>query len=225
MDRIRSKLSQVQAVIFDMDGLLFDSERLIKTAVQQACRSLGFEMPDVLFNAMIGVPGPECDPLIRAHFGPAFPLPDYRAACRAEWLQMSKQNVPLKPGAFEILSHLHGLQMPLGLATSSSRETAEHHLQAWDFRRFFSAVATRNDVSRGKPHPDLYLKAAHGLGVAPERCLALEDSYAGIRAAHAAGCVPIMVPDLLEATDEMRELCLMIASDLNQVRLLLSDTP
>jgi beta-phosphoglucomutase-like phosphatase (HAD superfamily) len=81
-------------------------------------------------------------------------------------------------------------------------------------------VVTRNDVTRGKPHPDLYLKAAENLGVAPEYCLALEDSHNGVRAAHAAGCLPIMVPDLLEATDEMRRLCISVASNLNDVRSL-----
>jgi beta-phosphoglucomutase-like phosphatase (HAD superfamily) len=114
--------------------------------------------------------------------------------------------------------------MPLALATSSGRDDAEHHLRNADLRRFFVAVATRNDVSRGKPHPDLFLKAAADLGVAPQRCLVLEDSHNGVRAAHAAGCLPIMVPDLLEANDEMRSLCLLIARDLHEIRLLLANS-
>jgi beta-phosphoglucomutase-like phosphatase (HAD superfamily) len=114
--------------------------------------------------------------------------------------------------------------MPLALATSSGRNYAERHLGAADLRRFFDAVATRNDVSRGKPYPDLFLKVADDLRVPPERCLVLEDSHNGVRAAHAAGCLPIMVPDLLEATDEMRELCVLIANDLHEVRTLFANS-
>jgi HAD superfamily hydrolase (TIGR01509 family) len=220
VDHIRSKLSQIQAVIFDMDGLLFDTETFIKKAKLDACRAFGFEMPDALYNSMIGQPGPESDLRIQAHFGPDFPFEDYLAAYRGAWAQVLNDGIPLKSGAADLVSHLHGLRMPIGLATSSRRESAEHHLTTSDLRRFFSAVVTRSDVSRGKPHPDLYQKAADELGVAPQHCLALEDSYNGVRAAHAAGCLPIMVPDLLEATDEMQTLCVTVANDLNDVRLL-----
>lgn len=217
---ISTRLSRVQAVIFDMDGLLFDTEPLIKSAKLTAIRALGFEFSDVSYNAMIGVPGPECDILIQTHFGPTFPMADYLASYRGDWQRLIAKGTPLKLGAADIIRHLHDLEMPLGLATSSGRESAEHHLASAGLRRFFNAVVTRNDVTRGKPHPDLYLKAAENLGVAPEHCLALEDSHNGVRAAHAAGCLPIMVPDLLEATDEMRRLCISVASNLNDVRSL-----
>lgn len=205
-----------------MDGLLFDTEPLIKTAKLGAIRALGFDFSEVSYNAMIGVPGPECDTLIQTHFGPTFPMADYLASYRGDWLRLIENGAPLKLGAADIVRHLHALGMPIGLATSSGRESAEHHLKTAGLRHYFKTVVTRNDVTRGKPHPDLYLKAAHQLDVAPEFCLALEDSHNGVRAAHAAGCLPIMVPDLLEATDEMRTLCVSVASNLNDVRALLS---
>jgi len=218
-------LTNIDAVIFDMDGLIFDTERPIRQVILDATLAVGFEMPEAFYQTMIGVPGPECDALIKSHFGPGFPFEIFEGACRSEIARVLGEGVAVKPGAAELLGELHARQVPIALATSSGREHAERHLGAADLRRFFSAVATRNDVSRGKPHPDLFLKAANDLRVAPERCLVLEDSHNGVRAAHAAGCRPIMVPDLLEATDEMRSLCVLIASDLHEVRLLFANRP
>lgn len=216
-------LANIDAVIFDMDGLIFDTERPIRRVILDAVLAVGFEMPEAFYQSMIGVPGPECDAMIRAHFGPGFPFEVFDTACRAEIARVLGEGVAVKPGAAELIGELHARQVPIALATSSGRVHAERHLGAADLRRFFSAVATRNDVSRGKPHPDLFLKAASDLQVAPERCLVLEDSHNGVRAAHAAGCLPIMVPDLLEATDEIRRLCVLVASDLHEVRGLLAN--
>jgi HAD superfamily hydrolase (TIGR01509 family) len=210
---------RIDAVIFDMDGLIFDTERLIRCAVQEAGRSIGYQISDAFFDSMIGVPGAECEILIRTQFGPSFPFAEYVAACRIESARLLAHELPIKPGAVALLDHLRDARMPIGLATSSGRETTERHLHRSDLRRYFDVVVTRNDVPRGKPHPDLFLKAADDLGVAPRHCLVLEDSHNGIRAAAAAGCVPVMVPDLLAATDEMRTLCHAVAVDLDEVRL------
>lgn len=214
----RVDLSGIEAVIFDMDGLLFDTEPLIKTAKLGAIRALGFDLTDAFYDSMIGVPGPECDIRIQNHFGPAFPMETYLTSYRSAWTRRIADGVPLKAGAADIIRHFHALDMPLGLATSSGREAASHHLHAAELHHYFRAVVTRNDVTRGKPHPDLYLKASELIGVTPERCLALEDSHNGVRAAHAAGCRPIMVPDLLQATDEMHRLCVHVADNLHDVR-------
>jgi HAD superfamily hydrolase (TIGR01509 family) len=215
-------LANIDAVIFDMDGLIFDTERPIRRVILDAALAVGFEMPEAFYRTMIGVPGPECDAMIKTHFGPGFPFQVFDEACRAEIARVLGEGVAIKPGAAELIGELYARQVPIALATSSGREHAERHLGAANLRRFFSTVATRNDVSRGKPHPDLFLKAASDLQVAPERCLVLEDSHNGVRAAHAAGCLPIMVPDLLEATDDIRRLCVLIARDLHEVRLLLA---
>jgi HAD superfamily hydrolase (TIGR01509 family) len=211
-------IANIDAVIFDMDGLIFDTERPIRRAVLDAALAVGFEMPEAFYQTMIGVPGPECDAMVKSHFGSGFPFDAYDDACRSGIALALGEGVAIKPGAAELLGELHGRRMPLALATSSGRNYAEHHLRTANLHHFFTAIATRNDVSRGKPHPDLFLKAAGDLGVAPRRCLVLEDSHNGVRAAHAAGCLPIMVPDLLEATDEMRGLCVAIAFDLHEVR-------
>jgi HAD superfamily hydrolase (TIGR01509 family) len=216
-------ISNIDAVIFDMDGLIFDTERPIRQAVLDAAIAVGFEMPEAFYQTLIGVPGVESDELIKTHFGPGFPFDAFDNTCRAAIARAFGEGVAVKPGAAELLGELHARRMPLALATSSGRNHAERHLGAADLRRFFDAIATRNDVSRGKPHPDLFLKVADDLRVPPERCLVLEDSHNGVRAAHAAGCLPIMVPDLLEATDEMREKCVLIANDLHEVRTLFAN--
>jgi HAD superfamily hydrolase (TIGR01509 family) len=216
-------IGNIDAVIFDMDGLIFDTERPIKQAVLDAAIAVGFEMPEAFYQTLIGVPGVESDELIKTHFGPGFPFDAFDNTCRAAIARAFGEGVAVKPGAAELLGELHARRMPLALATSSGRNHAERHLGAADLRRFFDAIATRNDVSRGKPHPDLFLKVADDLRVPPERCLVLEDSHNGVRAAHAAGCLPIMVPDLLEATDEMREKCVLIANDLHEVRTLFAN--
>ena len=212
-------LAKIDAVIFDMDGLIFDTERPIRRVILDAAKAAGCEMSEAFYQTMIGVPGPECDALMRDYFGPGFAFDDFRSVCRSGIARVLGEGVPLKPGAAELLVELRARQMPLALATSSPRDHAEHHLGVADLRRFFTAVATRNDVSRGKPHPDLFLRAAADLRVAPDRCLVLEDSHNGVRAAHAAGCLPVMVPDLLQPTEEMRGLCIWIARDLHEVRL------
>jgi HAD superfamily hydrolase (TIGR01509 family) len=219
----REFLSNIDAVIFDMDGLILDTERPIKQAMFDAAIAVGFEMPEAFYQTLIGVPGAECDARIKTYFGSGFPFEAFDVACRSAIARMLGEGVSVKPGAAELLGELHARQMPLALATSSGREYAERHLGAADLRRFFTATATRNDVSRGKPHPDLFLKVADELQVAPGRCLVLEDSHNGVRAAHAAGCLPIMVPDLLEATGEMQEKCVLIARDLHEVRRLFAD--
>ena len=214
-------LKHIDAVIFDLDGLILDSERPIRDAVIEVVAALGFDMPEDFYATLIGVPGPECDIMIRDYFGAGFPFDSYFENSNAKIAEALAGGIALKSGVHEILQHLAQGNMPLALATSSSRRYVEKQLSANALVPFFKAVATRDDVRRGKPHPDLFLKASADLGIAPERCLVLEESHNGVRAAHAAGCVPIMVPDLLLATDEMRTLCLTVATDLHHVRRLL----
>ena len=222
MSPIRLLSRAFDAVIFDMDGLVFDTERLCRDAVQTAAKSVGFEITDEFYAATIGVPGPECDELIREKFGYSFPFEDYLARYHNEWSRLEEHGVPLKPGVVSLLDHLRAHRTPIGLATSSSREATERHLTRSNLLSYFDVVATRSDVARGKPAPDLFIKAANELGVRAERCLVLEDSHNGVRAAVAAGCCPIMVPDLLAATSEMEDACLAILADLDKVRMLLA---
>lgn len=134
---------------------------------------------------------------------------------------IAETRLTLKPGVLELLDTLDQLRLPRAIATSSSRQTVERHLTAHDLASRFDVIVCRGDYEAGKPAPDPFLKAAERLGVEPRLCLALEDSYNGIRSASSAGMMTIMVPDLLDPTDEIRGLCTLVAADLHEVRGLL----
>lgn len=211
-------LSRLQAVIFDMDGLLVDTEVIYRDAMIEATEEFGQQMPPWLFLSMIGTVGPVSEQKIIDHFGPDFPVEAWTHAVRTRAGAMIKAGVQLKAGVVELLDDLDALGLPRAIATSSSHEGVELHLSASGIIPRFQAIVARGDYARGKPYPDPFLKAAECLDVPAGACLALEDSHNGVRAAAAAGMMTVMVPDLLEATDEMRGLCHSIAADLHEAR-------
>jgi len=213
----------VDAVVFDMDGLLLDTEALALNALRIAGRELGLDMHDALCHSMIGVAADSSRRLLLEHHGRDAPADRFFAAVARELeAQVDAGLLRVKPGAPELLRHLEAEAVPRAVATSSARAKALRHLRAAGIADRFDAIVTRDDVTRGKPHPDLYLQAARELRIEAARCLAIEDSYNGVRAASAAGMAVIMVPDLLAPTDEMRRLCRAILPDLHEVVPLLS---
>jgi len=211
----------VQAVVCDMDGTLFDTEALYRVAFMQAVAAFGYTLSETAYRSLIGISSRERGALMRRHLGEGFPW----AACLADYAGrkagLLRDGIPLKPGAAELLDELAARGVPRGLATSATRPTALGLLGRAGLLDRFDCVVTRDDVERGKPHPDPFLRAAACLGVPPERCVALEDSPPGVHAAHAAGMPAIMVPDALAATEEVRRKCLAVAADLHEVAGLL----
>jgi HAD superfamily hydrolase (TIGR01509 family) len=213
----------VEAVLFDMDGLLVDTEAVYIEAYHAAAKTFGVEMSMALCHAMIGVPRMECETMIQEHFGPAFQVDRFQLCFREHAERLMAQEVPVKPGARELLVWLGKRGLPLAVATSSRPTTVERHLSRAGLLGHFKAIATRYDVERPKPHPDVYLEAARRLGAAPERCIAFEDSNIGLAAAHAAGTMAIMVPDILPPSDEVRAKCMTIVPDLHAALALLRE--
>jgi HAD superfamily hydrolase (TIGR01509 family) len=208
------------AVIFDMDGLLFDTETMYRDAMFAATRALGIDMPMPLYLQLIGLHGPAARALVRDAL--AVDTDALWNAANENFALALERELTLKEGVAELLDVLDALALPRAIATSSSRASAEHHLAALGIAARFDAVIAAGDYLHGKPAPDPYLLAAATLKVPPARCLALEDSYNGVRSAVAAGMATVMVPDLLEASDEMRSLAMGIASSLHEVAAAIS---
>ena len=206
------------AVIFDMDGLLFDTEALWQEALLSAAAEAGHTIPDAVYSNSIGVRRSQTRGLFLSHFGDDFPFDDFHANWRRHFWLIAEHKLALKPGALELLETLDQLKLPRAIATSSSRTTVERHLAVHGLTNRFDQMVCRGDYEHGKPAPDPFLKAAERLGVEPRLCLALEDSHIGVRSASAAGMMTVMVPDLLEPTEALRALCVLVARDLHQVR-------
>ena len=213
-----------EAVIFDMDGLLLDTEAVARDSFYEAADALGHDVPMQVYVRMIGVPGVLGRQAIQAHFGPDFDVEHLWQAWEARFREMAVAGVALKAGVIELLDRLDACGLPRAIATSSSHEAVQAHLGHHDLVPRFHAVIARGDYERGKPDPDPFLAAARALDVEPAACLALEDSHNGVRAAHAAGMMTIMVPDLLDPTEEIRSLCVRVADTLHEVRDLVGES-
>jgi HAD superfamily hydrolase (TIGR01509 family) len=207
----------VHAVVFDMDGLLVDTEILCRDAMMQEAQGMGLELPLEVFLHMVGTQRALSEQVLVDHFGPSFPLDRFHEGWLSRFYAVAEAGVLLKDGVLELLDHLDGADLKRAIATSSPHREVDRNLAQHGLSSRFHAVVARGDYERGKPAPDPFLRAAEVLGAAPAHCLALEDSHNGVRAAHAAGMMTVMVPDLLAPTTEMQELCVRIVETLHEV--------
>ena len=212
----------VRAVVFDMDGLLVDTEQVVFRAMQRAADAIAREMPFATFQRMVGLQHAASDLILMEHFGEGFDLDAWSDAVSAHFQEELAAGIALKAGAVELLDELDAAGLPRAIATSSSLAAVRQSLGPHSLVDRFDALITRDVQTRGKPHPEPFLKAAQALGVPAGDCLALEDSHNGVRAAAAAGMITVMVPDMLDPTEEMHSLCIRIARDLHEVRELLT---
>lgn len=214
-----------RAVIFDMDGLLFNSEALSFESAVSATIHHGRELDWDFFRTLVGRQWIDIRARLAAHFGPDYPVDDFRVTWLSHYESLLDLRLTLKPGVIELLDLLDRLAIPRAIATSSMRDKVGRKTRAFDIEHRFHAIVAQGDYSAGKPAPDPFLRAAGHLGAAPATCLALEDSHNGIRAANAAGMMAIMVPDLLDPTDEIRALCTAVAHDLHEVAEMIESSP
>jgi beta-phosphoglucomutase-like phosphatase (HAD superfamily) len=215
---------RAHAVILDMDGLMFDTEALYRDAVIAAAAAGGHDIPLHFYLSTIGMSLDATRTAFRERCGNDFDF-DLFWASASQFREMTRLQPCLKAGLVELLDFLDEARLLRAIATSSRHEDVAHNLAIHGLLDRFGTVIARGDYSRGKPHPEPFLKAAERLGVEPESCLALEDSYHGVRAASGAGMMTIMVPDLLPPTAEMEALCVCIARDLHEVRAMIRSQP
>lgn len=192
------------AIIFDMDGLMIDSERVSLACWSQAADEFGLGLDETVFLRMVGLGDRDTHALLRAQGVEDSVIEAVAARCHDLYEELTQTGLPLRPGILELLELLKAHAIPRAVATTTRQPRANRKLSAAGLLPYFDAVITSGDVARPKPAPDIYLLAAQRLGQVPERCLALEDSPAGTRAALAAGMTVIQVPDLVYPDEELR---------------------
>ena len=180
------------AVFFDLDGTLVDTESLAVTTGLRAFAQVGHRVDELFMHGLVGKAGPQAAEIIRDAM-PGIDLEAFHAAWRIGFDGAIEDGLPLKVGAAQLLEMI---EHPLGLVTSTGREGAHHKLGLAGIAHHFRTVVTFDDVRHPKPAPEPYLLAAERLGVDPARCLVFEDSDVGAEAAHRAGCVVVQVPDV-----------------------------
>ena len=216
------------AVIFDMDGVLIDSERVIRRAAQLAGLDFGQEIADAWFDEVIGLPGVRVEAALRELFGPGFPMDDYRLRFQRHYAaHIDRHGMQSKPGVPELLQDLAAGGVPVAVATQTRSGHAQAALASAGLLEYLPVCVTGDLVASPKPAPDVFLRAAAELGVDPAACIALEDSEIGIRAAVAAGMWTLMIPDLKPASAEaarlVREILPSMPQAADRVRALLRD--
>jgi HAD superfamily hydrolase (TIGR01509 family) len=185
----------IDAVVFDMDGVIVDSEHVWDEAREQLARERGGRWHAGAQRDMMGMSSPEWSRYMHDVIGLPEPPEEINDEVVARLERIYRESLPLIPGAREAVERLAG-RWPLGIASSSNRPLIDLVLELSGLARFFQATVSSEEVPRGKPAPDVYLEAARRLGVAPERAAAIEDSHNGIRSAKAAGMRVIAIPNL-----------------------------
>lgn len=194
---------EIKGVIFDMDGLIIDTEKLYQKFWREASGQCGYEMSQQQALALRSLDKSLAKELLREFFGEDYDyqkVHDVRVKLMAEYI--SQNGVQAKTGVKELTDYLKENDYKIAVATATNYNRANEHLTLAGVRDCFENIICASDLKHGKPFPDVYLYACKILGLPPESCVALEDSPNGIKSAHSAGCVPILVPDNCEPDEE-----------------------
>lgn len=204
-----------KGAIFDMDGVLFDTERIYQETWQEIAAGQGIRLDGSFLRAITGTSGAHMCQIVEKYYH----VSDGTGIienCMKLVRQKLSVHVPMKKGVREILDFFRDQGVCMSVASSSAKEQIEANLQMTGIRDYFMTIASGKEVDKGKPAPDIFLLAAERMHCAPEECFVFEDSENGIRAGHAAGCFTVMVPDLIEASPEILPYCRKVCPDLQQ---------
>ena len=216
-------MGKIKGVVFDMDGLIFETERLTYEIINQAMSEKGYDYSLDFYKETVGKRSVDVVEMYKEKYGEAF---DYQAMkvrnMELFWDYTAKNGVPAKKGLFQLLDYLKENGIKIALATSTTRKSATEILKRGKVKDYFDALVCADDVSTGKPDPEPFLKATEKLGLHPEECMGLEDSFNGIISCHSAGLVTVMVPDLILPNDEIKQRCYKVLNNLEEVIFLLN---
>ena len=218
--------ASIRGVLFDMDGVILDSEKLYAKFWAEGCEYYGYHMtyPQALgmrsLNAQAG------QEYLSSLFGPEISYPLVRAK-RIERMDayVEENGIEAKPGIFQLLDYLAARHIPYAITTASPNDRIQNHLGRLGLYERFDHICTAHEVPHGKPAPDIYLLGAKTIGVPPEYCLALEDSYTGILSASRAGCLATIVPDLDQPGENILSIAYARADSLTDVIDLMEGKP
>lgn len=214
----------VKAVIFDMDGLMLDTERYGEQFHRRALEERGIPFLDEVTAQITGRNHAEVRRILFAAYGADYPFDEVRVRIGELWEEyLSDHPVPVKPGLFPLLEYLKEREIPAAVATSTSRPIALSRLEKAGIAPYMSVMVFGDMVQRSKPEPDIFLEAAGQLGTKPGETMVLEDSPNGILAAHRAGMLPVMIPDMIKPDGELQKLLYRRLERLDQVIELLEE--
>ena len=209
---------KIKAFIFDMDGVIFDSERAVIDCWKVIAPQYGITDIETHCIAATGLNEQATRKIFKEQYGEDMPYDEMRAKRKALFIERFDQGlVPVKPGTVELLSYLKDNGYKVALASSTSEGTVRRELGIAGLIEYFDVIIGGDKVTHSKPDPEIFLMAMEQLGVESGESVIIEDSYNGVRAADASGAYIVMVPDLLPPTDEMREKADIIKNSLNDV--------
>ena len=215
---LKQKINNFDAIAFDMDGLIFDTESLSKRAFFMTAEQFQIEVEADYYKKFIGHSQPACDQLMYDRFGSDFDATHFRStwwSCVGSIFE--REGVNFKPGFHALFEMLETQGIPLVLVTTSSRSTVLRNFEGWNYPDRFDVLITADRGLPAKPAPDKYLQAAEDVNVNPENMMVIEDSNTGMQAAISAGCKAVMVPDLVEPADHIKSCAFKIFATLDHL--------
>ena len=199
------RITKAEGVIFDMDGILFDTEQVYQKYWHQIADEMGITLGEDWVRSITGTNGAYLISIVEKFYHTDNGRAILEECVRRASESLTKE-VPVKKGVREILSFLKEQGIKTAVASSSAKAWIERYLSVAGISEYFDEVVSGDEVSHGKPAPDIFLLASSRIGIAPQNCIVFEDSFNGVRAGHASGATTVMIPDLLQPTDEIRGL-------------------
>ena len=210
---------KIKLIIFDMNGLMFDTEKLASIHWKEAGEKYNYKIDDKVFIQTIGLKLIETEEVYKEYYGARFPF----EKIKNEEINMAENHIlskglPLKKGLYELLEYIKEKQLKIALATSTNRDKTELLLDLSNTKKYFDIITCGDEIINGKPDPEIFLKTSQVINCQSENCIVLEDSENGIIAAYGAGMLPIMIPDINEPGEEIEAMLFKKFNNLKEVK-------